>query len=107
MLGSTAWPAPAGRHRLSLGAYLVVPAPTNAGTAWPFGQLCWPVGLLGGVALATLIRIGKLETPVVALNPTLFRRKSPLPVDTTNTGIADGAVTALSRMSRRATPRAA
>src|SRR5207248_6289045 len=38
---------------------------------------------------------------------TVFRRKSPLAVDMTNTGIADGAVTALSRMSRRATPPAA
>jgi len=48
-----------------------------------------------------------LEIPVVALNLTVFRRKSPLAVDMTNTGIADGAVTALSRMSRRATPPAA
>ena len=65
------------------------------------------MGLPGGVAFATLIRIGKLETPVVALNPTVFLRKSPLAVDMTNTAIADGAVTALSRMSSSAKPPAA
>jgi hypothetical protein len=48
-----------------------------------------------------------LETPVVALNPEVFLKKSPLAVDITKTGIADGAVTALSRMRRRATPPAA
>src|SRR6266705_1172224 len=63
--------------------------------------------IAGAAATATLIRIGKLETPVVVLNPTVFRRKSPLAVDTVNTGIADGALTALSRMSRRARPPAA
>src|SRR5262249_21317124 len=56
---------------------------------------------------ATLIRTGKLEIPVVELNPTVFRRKSPLVLDIVNTGIADGAFTALSRMSNRATPPAA
>jgi hypothetical protein len=44
--------------------------------------------------------------PVVALNPEVFLRKSPLPVDMINTGIADGAVAALSRTRRRATPLA-
>jgi hypothetical protein len=48
-----------------------------------------------------------LETPVVALNPEVFLKKFPFAVDMTNTGIAAGAVTALSRMRRRATPPAA
>jgi len=52
------------------------------------------------------MRIGKLETPVLALKPTVFLRKSPFAVDMVNTGMVDGAVTALSRMSRRATPLA-
>jgi hypothetical protein len=52
------------------------------------------------------MRTWYLETPVVASNPTVFLRKSPLAVDMTNTGIADGALTALSRMRRRATPLA-
>jgi hypothetical protein len=38
------------------------------------------------------------------LNWTLFFRKSPFVVEIENTGIADGALTALSRMSSRATP---
>jgi hypothetical protein len=48
-----------------------------------------------------------LETPVDAVKPTLFLRKSPFVVEMVNTGIADGAVTAVLRMSRRATPPAA
>jgi hypothetical protein len=51
-----------------------------------------------------LIRIWNVETPVDVLNPTVFLRKVPFAVEMVNTGIADGAVTALSRMSRRATP---
>jgi len=38
------------------------------------------------------------------LNWTLFFRKSPFVVEIENTGIADGALTALSRMRSRATP---
>src|SRR5438477_5203822 len=53
------------------------------------------------------MRIGKLETPVVALKPTVFLRKSPLTVDMTNTGIAEGAFTALSLTSNSARPPAA
>jgi len=47
-----------------------------------------------------------LEDPVAALKLTIFLRKSPFAVDMVNTGMVDGAVTALSRMSRRATPPA-
>jgi len=47
-----------------------------------------------------------METPVDVLNPTVTLRKFPSTVDIANTGMADGAVTALSRMSRRATPPA-
>src|SRR5581483_5786139 len=46
-------------------------------------------------------------TTLFRSKPTVFRRKSPLTVDIVNTGIAEGAVTPLSRMSRRARPPAA
>src|SRR5437868_12303687 len=45
--------------------------------------------------------------PVAALNPTVFRMKSPLPVEIVNTGMAEGAVTPLSRTSRSEVPPAA
>ena len=71
------------------------------------GQLCWPVGPPSErFGASGLISIGKLEIPVVALKPTVFFRKSPSAVEIVNTGIVDGALTAESRMSRRATPPA-
>jgi hypothetical protein len=54
-----------------------------------------------------LIRIGELDTPLVVLKVTVFLRKSPFAVEMVNTGVLrDGALTALSLMSRRATPPA-
>ena len=40
------------------------------------------------------------------MNPTVLRRKSPFAVDRVNTGIVDGALTALSRMNSKAPPPA-
>src|SRR5438067_394284 len=53
------------------------------------------------------MRTWKFETPVAALKPTVFLRKSPFVLEITNTGMVEGALTALSRTSSRAKPPAA